>query len=131
MIVKKIAYINSKGDTYTNKNVLLETLKSAKAGDKVKFAEEKQAYTIQAKGDRYIVCNKPFNLRKTTLYTIIDLINLIRGPENLVFGAGAETREQCEEMLKRLEGRDIELGGTTEISYRNNIPLVIEHIKVN
>lgn len=103
-------------------------ISTAKVDDKVKFAEEKQAYTIQARGDRYIVCTKPFNARKTVLYTVIDLEYKIRGTENLVFGAGAETRQQCEEMLMRLEGRDKELGWATEVSHRNNIPMVIEKI---
>lgn len=95
-------------------------------GSKIKFAEEKQRYTVQAAGERFLVCNKPFNLKKTTLYTIVDLEDKVRGPESLVFGAGAETREHCEEMLMRLEGRDHELGWTTEVSHRNRIRLNIE-----
>lgn len=100
-------------------------LLSSSVGDKLRFEEEKQVYTIQAKGDRYLVCTKPFNLKRTTLYTIVDTDKRIRGTENLVFGAGAETREDCEEMLERLEGRNINLGFTTEISHRNNVPLKV------
>lgn len=72
----------------------------------VKFASEKQRYTVQASDRRFAVCTKPFNARKTVLYTIIDFDEKIRGPENLVFGAGAETKKQCEEMLDRLKGID-------------------------
>jgi hypothetical protein len=86
-------------------------------GDRVRFAEEKQAYTVQARGDRFLVCTKPFNPRRTVLYTVVDLAHGIRGTENLIFGLGAETREQCEQMLARLEA------GETEISYRNRVPL--------
>lgn len=95
-------------------------------GDKIKFKEEKQRYTVQAADKRFLVCTKPFNARKTVLYTVVDLEEGIRGIENLVFGAGAETREQCEEMLSRLNGTDIELGWQTEVSRRNRVRLNIE-----
>ena len=75
-------------------------------GSKVKFREEKLRYTVQASDGRYAICTKPFNVRHTVLYTICDFQIGMRGPENLVFGMGAETREQCEEMLDRLNGRD-------------------------
>lgn len=89
-------------------------------GDKIKFKEEKQRYTVRAASDRYLVVNKPFNPRRTVLYTIVDLVENIRGPENLIFGRGAETEEQCEEMLERI------LSGETEISQRRQIDLIIE-----
>lgn len=88
-----------------------------KVGDKIKFAEEKQAYTIQALGPRFAVCTKPFNPKHTVLYSVVDLQEKVRGTENLIFGMGAETIEQCQEMLERLET------GETEVSHRNRIPL--------
>ena len=103
-------------------------MKGIKTGDKIKFAEEKQAYTVRAAGSRYLVCNKPFNPRRTVLYTIVDIEDGIRGIENLILGAGAETVEDCEEMLARLEGRNLEIGFTTEISRRNNVGLKIEKV---
>src|SRR5512139_680904 len=90
---------------------------SATVGDKVRFAEEKQAYTVQAIGKRFLVCTKPFNPRQTVLYTVVDLEQKVRGTENLIFCMGAETREDCEQMLERLER------GDTEVSYRNRVPL--------
>lgn len=86
-------------------------------GDKIAFAEEARPYTVQAAGQRYLVCTKPLNIHRTVLYTIVDLAEQVRGPEHLVFGAGAETRQQCEEMLARIEA------GKTEISRRNQVPL--------
>lgn len=115
-----------------------------KVGDKIKFAEEKQRYTVQACDFLFLVCTKPFNPAHTVLYTIVDLEENVRGTENLIFGAGAETREQCEEMLDRLNGRYPDRRGAevflrsmgiesradqwdaTEVSHRNRIPLVIE-----
>jgi hypothetical protein len=91
-----------------------------KVGAKVKFAEEKQSYTVQASNVAFAVCTKPFNCRKTVLCTAISWMENVRGTENLVFGKGAETRNQCEEMLERLTQ------GETEVSHRNRVPLVIE-----
>lgn len=88
-------------------------------GSKIRFAEEKQRYTVRAAGPRFAVCTKPFNLRRTVLYTVVYIDEGIRGTENLVFGLGAETDEQCQGMLERLES------GETEVSHRNRVPLVL------
>jgi hypothetical protein len=98
-------------------------------GLRVKFREEAQRYTVQASSERYAVCTKPFNPRKTVLYTTIDFHEEVRGTENLVFGMGAETREQCEEMLKRLMGQCRDVGFRTEVSHRNRIRLHIERVR--
>jgi hypothetical protein len=87
----------------------------------VRFAEERNAYTVQARGERYLVCTKPFPLKKTVLYTVVDLQEQIRGTEGLVFGMGAETRDECEQMVARLEGKDRDIN--TEVSRRNRVPL--------
>ncbi len=113
---------------------------------------EEARYGVQASDMRFAVCTKPHNLiksltdptRRTVWYTIIDFEEDVRGPENLVFGMGAETREQCEKMLDRLNGRqtpptpeDIEVctqAGidphdldymATEVSHRHRITLDI------
>lgn len=91
--------------------------------DLVWFKSEKQKYTVVCASNRYAICTKPFNLKKTVFYTIIDQEKNIRGAENLIFGMGAETREQCLEMLVRL------LDEETEISRRNCIPLDIKEVK--
>lgn len=49
-------------------------LEEANVGDKVRFAEEKQAYTIQARSERYLICSKPFNPKHTVLYCVVDLV---------------------------------------------------------
>lgn len=86
-------------------------------GEKIRFSDERQRYTVQAANKRYAICTKPFNAKRTVLYTIIDFQELIRGTEGLVFGLGAETREQCEQMLQRLTS------GETAISFRNRVSL--------
>lgn len=91
-------------------------------GDKIKFKSEKQRYTVMACNDRFAVCTKPFNAKKTVIYSIIDFENKIRGTENLVFCMGFETKELCEDALERLAKEE------SEVSYRNRVELDIEHI---
>jgi hypothetical protein len=93
-------------------------------GSKIKFKEEKQGYTVQASNVAFAICTKPFNAKKTVLYTVIDWNKNIRGRENLIFGMGAETRDQCNEMLERLTQ------GESEVSGRHFIPLNIEKLEV-
>lgn len=95
-----------------------------KVGTKVKFISEKQMYVVQASNGIFAVCTKPFNAQKTVLYTIINHLEKVRGTENLIFGMGAETREECEDMLKRLTQ------GDSEVSHRNRVPLDIEKVIV-
>ena len=90
-----------------------------RVGDKVWFSGEKRLYTVKACDERYVICTKPFNLKHTVLYTIIDRVKQIRGTENLVFCMGFETTEQCEEALERLSK------GESEITRRNRVPLHI------
>lgn len=99
------------GDTYTPK---------VEVGSKIKFAEERQMYTVRASNRFYSICTKPFNAKKTVLYCIVDWKNGIRGPENLIFGFGAETDEQCEKMLKRITNAE------SDISHRHWCELRVE-----
>jgi hypothetical protein len=94
-------------------------------GSKIKFTEEKQRYTVQAASERFLVCTKPMNAMHTVIYTIVDFVHNIRGTEDLIFCIGFETKELCEESLKRLDS------GESKVSFRNNIPLCIEGVFVN
>lgn len=91
-------------------------------GTKIKFASEKQRYTVQASSDRFTICTKPFNARKTYLYTIIDWKRKVRGPDNLVFGSFEpyNTRDGALANLLMLEE------GKMEVSYRRYKNLDIE-----
>lgn len=101
------------GETYRDK---------VEVGTKIKFLKEKQKYTVQASNRFYSVCTKPFNAKKTSIYTVIDWYNQLRGTENLIFGLGAETKEECEEMLERLTNAE------SNISSRNWCELDIEFV---
>lgn len=97
----------------------LYAFRKVEPGSKIWFRGEKQAYTVRASNVAFCVCTKPFNARKTVLYTIIDWEQDVRGAENLIFGMGAETDEQCQEMLERITN------GESEVSYRRREKLDI------
>ena len=80
-----------------------------KVGDPVYIWGESRPYRVRCRDDRFIICTKPFNLRKTVMYFIIDLEKGIRGPDNSVFCFGYETQDQCEERLKELQTGQIEV----------------------
>jgi hypothetical protein len=102
------------GDTYIDGKVPV--------GTRIRFAGEKQMYTVRASNVCFAICTKPMNALKTVLYSIIDWNKNIRGTENLIFGMGAETDEDCKEMLERMTE------GESEVSHRNNCELEIEKV---
>lgn len=91
-----------------------------KVGDKIHFPNEKKPYRVRARDERYIICTKPYNPKHTVLYTIIDLQNKWRGPDNMIFCSGYESDEDCAERLSELQSGEI------EVSRRRGIALDIE-----
>lgn len=89
-------------------------------GDKVYIPNEKKPYKVRARDDRYIICTKPDNLRKSHWYFIIDLEDKWRGPDDRVFCMGYDTDNDCQERLKELQE------GKIELSVRRGIPLDID-----
>ena len=75
---------------------------------------ERQAYTVQAANDRFAIMTKPFNCRRTYLYTITDLKRGVRGPCNLIFGlpCHVDTPAGASEALAMIER------GEMEVTYR-------------
>lgn len=92
-------------------------------GDKIKFKSEKQRYKIMACDSRYLICVKPFNLKRTYIYTIVDLQDQMRGPEDLLFGHDYNLQEQfdCEMLLGDFQA------GKLELSPRRSIPLDLDN----
>lgn len=93
-------------------------------GSKIYFVLEKRPYRVRAKSKDggFLVCTKPFNLQHTVLYCILDTKEEIRGTEGVVFCMGAESDQDCREMIGRLER------GETTISYKNQIPAIIPRV---
>lgn len=97
---------------------------SAKAGDKLYVYGEVKPYTVKARDERYIIATKPYNLKRTVLYFIIDLIKGWRGPDDRVFCCGYETSEDIKERLQELRNGEI------EVSRRRSVKTsMIEDIK--
>ena len=88
-----------------------------KPGDPVYVHNEVRPYRVKCRDDRYIICTKPYNPKRTVMYFIIDTELRLRCPDNMVFCSGYETQEQCEERLKELQS------GRIEVSRRNSVPL--------
>ena len=90
-------------------------------GQKVKFASERNRYTVQAGDGRYLICTKPFKARETVMYTIVDLEEGIRGTVDLVFNVyDFAAKAGCRQCLKDLQSGDV------GISHRNRVELDIE-----
>ena len=92
----------------------------ASIGDKVYIPNQSRPYKVRTRDERYIICTKPFNPRKTVLYFIVDLQNKRRAPDNMIFCSGYETDEDCQDRLHELED------GKIELSWRQGIDLDIE-----
>lgn len=91
-------------------------------GAKVYVPGERRGFVVRARNERYAICTKPYF--STVRYFILDARQGIRGPENLVFGMGAETDEDCEAMLERLRA------GETEVTHRNRVLWDIERVVI-
>ncbi len=94
-----------------------ELLTLARVGDRLRFTPRGMPFTVQARNRRFIIATRPFALKKTVLYTIVDLKERVRGPDNLVFGFGYETQAECEERLLDL------VRGDAEVSHRRRVDL--------
>lgn len=91
-----------------------------RVGAKIQFADENGTYTVRAMSERYAICTKPFNPQRTVIYSIIDIQEMMRGPNNLVLNIyDYKTDKGCEESLADL------VDGKVELSRRNSIPLVL------
>lgn len=90
-----------------------------RVGDKIKLEDERQRYTVMACDDRYVVLTKPFNARKTYLYSLVDLERGVCGRCNRIFGIphDASTPEGAAAVLAELQA------GTLEVSRRHFQPL--------
>lgn len=95
----------------------LKEWSNLKVGDRVFVCGEVRPYRVRCRDDRFIICTKPFNPKRTVIYFIVDLKEKMRGPDNMVFCSGYETQEQCEERLRELQN------GTIEVSVRRGVPL--------
>lgn len=97
-------------------------------GDKIKFKSEKQRYTVQACDDRFVIATKPFNARKTFLYTIIDLKEKIRGADDWHCKHEYNIPEEARLGLIGLNNNGLYDIQSIQISHRNRVKLDIERV---
>lgn len=93
-------------------------------GTKIKMNDEVQRYTVQAANERFAIMTKPFNARRTYLYTITDLKRGVRGPCNLIFGlpCHVNTRRGALRALVMI------VRGDMEVTHRRDKALTPEEI---
>ena len=99
------------------------SIRAAEVGARVWFAGEKKPYKVRARNERYLICTKPFNPKRTVLYTIVDLERRVRGRDNMIFGMGYETDEDIAETMAALAAGDV------EVSYRHFVNLEVERVE--
>lgn len=89
-------------------------------GDKVQFAEEKTKYTVRACNDRYLICTRSYNPKKTVIYCIVDLVDDIRSTNDYVFNPYDYVLDvDCEKSLTDL------IAGEYKLSRRKSLQLNI------
>lgn len=100
-------------------------------GQRIKFAEEKQSYKIVAANERFLICTKPFNAQKTFLYTIVDLEDRRRGPDDKVFGPAYDYNDPAEanKALADLSSDQTDWENSLGISHRRDCDLNIDWVK--
>lgn len=92
-------------------------------GDKLYFSTDKRPYAVKAADDRYVIATKPFNARKTVLYTILDFEGQWRGPNDWVFNPyDYSVQSDIDQCLADLQKDEAHL------SRRHGLRLVIERI---
>ena len=73
-----------------------------KVGDKVKFVDEQRPYTIKACNERFIIATKPYNPKRTFMYTIIDFEHLVRGADNYSCLYEYDKEEEAQKALQNI-----------------------------
>lgn len=102
----------------------IERARQLLPGDRVRFSDEKQArFKVKAASERFVVLTKPFNAKRTVIYTIIDLEQGVRGPGGS-WGTGYETDAEIADAMEKLHD------GTASVSQRRSVTLDIADVKV-
>lgn len=105
-------------------------------GQRVRFAtpapEARYWWDVRTGDERYTILTRqaPFHPKGERAYTIIDRKRGVRGPCNRI-GQGWDLHmgdEACAALLRALQAHDEAPGriGAVEVSYRNNVPVVIQ-----
>lgn len=111
---------NTEYQTFTVPVNLPKYIHDFKPGDRIMFLEERQHYKVMACDSRYLICCRPFF--QSGLYTIVDFVDGIRGPNNLTLNSyDYMDKLNCERFLSDLTADK----STLAISERRRIKLNI------
>lgn len=99
-----------------------------KVGDKIKFKSERQRYTVRACDERFVIATKPFNLQKTYIYTIVDLLENKRSSDNYYCRFDYEDEQEAQKALKLLN-RTVKSRESDGIDFNCNFWLSSRRIK--
>lgn len=83
-------------------------------GEVVRFAEERRPYVVQAvsASGRYAACTKPFAARRCVIYSVVDLVEGVRGvDDSLGNSLGYTTQADCEEAVDMFERGEFGFSG--------------------
>jgi hypothetical protein len=91
--------------------------KNIKVNDKVYFSDEPRiAYWVKARNDRYAILTRPYNPRRTVIYSIWDMEKKIRSTNDYVFNPyDYNKQEDIDQSLTDL------MNGEYQLSRRNQV----------
>ena len=93
-----------------------EEISSVKIDDKIYLFNEKRAYKVMARSERFVILSK--NCFGKPLYTIIDLKEKWMGPDFLIFGIyDYSNTEDCKKAVEALEKGDLEISRRKGMSF--------------
>lgn len=95
--------------------------KFAIPGTKIEWKNQKKTFKVIARNDNFIIIARPFNLRKTFEYSILDLQYMQCNRDNMIFGPkyNYSNIEECNIALKELkETRDNDICDGLSLSER-------------
>lgn len=79
-------------------------------GDKVYFLSQKSPMTLKTRNERYLILTEPFYRAKTVYYSIVDLKEQWKAPNNLLYNHyDYEDQKDIERCLEDLVSGKIEL----------------------
>ena len=85
-------------------------------GDTAKFYDDDLTWTVRIRSGQFIIMTAMDGV--TPMYTIIDLVDMVRGPDNLVFSNDYITDQDMSERMIEL------LAGDIAVSRRRRVALV-------
>lgn len=99
---------------------------------KIGWKGQKKKFKVVARNDNFIIIARPYNPKKTFEYSILDLEYMQCSTDNLVFEIyNYLDKEDCEEALKYLENRKMELSRRRVAKIEDVVSEIWINVKIN